>query len=200
MNIRDQLLLEHQNVETLLDEMKLAVAHDDPRALCEAWSRFERDLGDHLRFEERELLLPFSKVDSAEAAALRAEHDHIRRLVADLGISADLHTMRAAAADELLQALRAHGKREDGKLYRWAMEHLPPESLAQLDGERLREEAARMVGELRLKLHLLGLEARDELAEIHAELDKLAHESADAARHRYRTLLARLRRLTAPLD
>jgi hypothetical protein len=80
------------------------------------------------------------------------------------------------------------------------MEHLPPESLAQLDGERLREEAARMVGELRLKLHLLGLEARDELAEIHAELDKLAHESADAARNRYRALLARLRRLAAPLD
>jgi len=177
MDLREQMILEHQNLETVLGAMQAAVQRDDPRALCEAWSRFERDLGDHLRFEERELLPPFAAFDRVEAQGLREEHDRIRHLVADLGISADLHTMRAAVADQLLAALQSHGRREDGKLYRWAREHLPEETRQRLDGERVRQQVATTMDELRLKLHLLGMETRDDLAELQREMDKLAHET-----------------------
>lgn len=158
MDLREQLLLEHQDVETSLEQMKHAVREDDPRGLCEAWSRFERDLGDHMRFEERELMWRFAEVDPVEAAALRAEHDRIRKLVAELGISADLHTMRANIADQLLDELRAHRRREDESLYRWAMEALPADAL-----ECLRQEIARRIDELRVKLHLLKMDAQEML-------------------------------------
>jgi hypothetical protein len=200
MDTKSQLLLEHQDVDAHLEAMKAAVVRDDPRALSVAWTRFERDLGDHMRFEETELLWRFAGFDPEEAAALRAEHDRIRKLVAELGISADLHTLRVGVADQLLEELRAHARREEKTLYRWAAERLPPNALEPVRDERLGHEVRQGIDELRVKLHLLGMDARDELAQIQRDADGLRKEAARLTREGYRQLLERLRRLAAPLD
>jgi hypothetical protein len=56
------------------------------------------------------------------------------------------------------------------------------------------------IDELRLKLHLLGMNARDELAQIQREADTLGKEASRLTREGYQQLLHRLRRLAAPLD
>jgi hypothetical protein len=200
MDIREQMMVEHQNVENLLGEIKHVVLKNDPRLLCEAWRRFERDLEDHLRFEERQLLTPFSQVNPTEAAALRAEHEEIRRRIGELGIGTDLHLVRAETVDQLIAQLRAHGEREDRTLYVWAMEHLPAETIERIWSERVRELVSRRLDEMRVQLHLLRLDVRDEVAEIHREADKLGREAAHTARQSYEHLLDRLRQIAAPPD
>jgi hemerythrin superfamily protein len=187
MDPREKLTGEHRHIEELLEQMRSAVQVDDPRALCEAWTGFERELTEHMRFEEEVLLPRFAEADPAEARALRVEHDELRRRIGELGIRTDLHTLRAEVADELIARLRAHAGREDRGLYPWAAQYL-----AEAD---LRAELSRLLDEVRLKLHLLGMDAQDAYRDLRLEAEKLGHKTAHASQEGYQRLLTRLRSL-----
>jgi iron-sulfur cluster repair protein YtfE (RIC family) len=193
MRVREELMGEHQRVEVLLREMQAAVRRDDPRELCATWTKFEEALSAHMRFEEEALLPRFAEIDPSEATALRTEHDELRRQLAELGVCADLHTLRADVTDQLLEKLRAHAKREDGFLYAWADRHFPEigERLGQRHRERRRQELSRLFDEARVRMHLFGMDAKDQLHELRTEAEKLAH----ASHVRYDKVIARLRDL-----
>jgi hypothetical protein len=188
MEIKERLMAEHRQVEELLEEMMRAVQVSDRRGLCEAWNHFDRELEAHMRFEEETLLDRFEEVDPAEARAIRAEHAEIRRLMGELGVGVELHMLRSDIAEQLFIKLRAHGNREEAILYAWAEHYLAPT-------DEVRDELARLYQEVRLKLHLLGMDARDAIHDFGRELETIGHKSADASRIGYRKMLHRLRQL-----
>lgn len=95
----------------------------DHEVAREAFREFDRQLLAHLAMEEQTLLLEFAEISPIGAAQIVDEHRDIRSLVDELGIGTDLHITRAAAIRELADLLRAHARREDALLYRWAEEH-----------------------------------------------------------------------------
>ncbi len=117
--VKARLLSDHVALEELLAQLTSAIEGANPPELCEQWTRFEQNLRDHLDTEERCL---FPLVDSAhrsDVETLRAEHQHIRRALSELGVAVDLHTLRKASVDELIAYLRRHALREDRSLYEW---------------------------------------------------------------------------------
>jgi hemerythrin-like domain-containing protein len=116
----------HRQIEQLLDELKTLSRGDDSRALCAAWARFDRALEDHMRAEEEHLLPAFFDAHPVEARELLRDHAEIRRLVSELGVTVELHQLRADLADRLIERLREHARREDRSLYPWAARHLRP--------------------------------------------------------------------------
>jgi len=111
---------DHQRLQALLAELLDEFEQgnrDDVRGM---WDRFETGLSAHLAAEEEHLMPLFAKVEPAEAAELLADHAAFRRRLEDLGVGIDLHAVKLAAAREFVEALRAHSRREDRLLYRWA--------------------------------------------------------------------------------
>ena len=113
------LLNDHAAVERLLAQLSTVVAGDDPSGVCELWTRFERFMRAHLEFEEQRLfpLIPLAHLE--ELDGLRAEHQRIRCALGELGIAADLHTLRKASVDELIGYLQQHAAREERSFYGW---------------------------------------------------------------------------------
>jgi nucleotide-binding universal stress UspA family protein len=113
-------LLRREHVR--LDEigLRLLRAYDDSDwdDVRLQWDAFEPALRAHLELEETKVFPEFRKVDPAEAARLRAEHDELRELLGGLGVRVDLHSVGRDAVAELLRRVRAHGTREE-KLYTW---------------------------------------------------------------------------------
>jgi hypothetical protein len=70
--------------------------------------------------EERELLPRYAEANAEDAASLMAEHANFRKILLELGVEGDLHTIRLERVRELVSALRTHAKRENEGLYRWA--------------------------------------------------------------------------------
>lgn len=124
MNTGERLALEHQHVDMLLHRVWLALRGDDSREVQLTWRQLETELDGHMRYEETELFPRFAEMHPTEAAALRAEHDELRRLMEALAIETELHTVRAEIAERLLDRLRAHAVREDALLHPWATRHL----------------------------------------------------------------------------
>jgi hemerythrin len=118
--IRERMSGEHQRLERLLSELENAVDGANAATISRVFTELERGLAAHFDVEEKMLFPALPPGHEAELRALRAEHERIRRMVDDLGIRADLHTLRKDAAAELLAALRAHAKREDRGVYEWA--------------------------------------------------------------------------------
>jgi hypothetical protein len=114
----------HQHVEKALRRLREEVFTGDPRQLCEYWRQFESELLQHLRDEEQYILPRFADENPAEAHVILADHAEIRRLLSELGVSVDLHLLRAPIADQLLARLHEHARREDSCMYPWAASHL----------------------------------------------------------------------------
>jgi hypothetical protein len=74
----------------------------------------------HLANEEEQLLPAYALHAPEDAAAIRLEHDAIRKRLTELDISTDLHLLRADAMKDLLGKLALHAARENAGLYRWA--------------------------------------------------------------------------------
>jgi len=123
---REALLLpdHHHRIEACLEELRSAARCDDRSAMQEAWDALENAVLIHIGAEEEHILPPFAEIYPEEAEAIRAEHDEIRRLLGDLGVSVDLKRLNAGVADELAARLREHTRREDGFLYPWAQRKL----------------------------------------------------------------------------
>jgi hemerythrin superfamily protein len=134
---------DHLRLERLFTELREAFeadARDDVQAL---WTELDTDLRAHLEAEERHALPRFAELHPDEAATLRAEHDAIRTKLDELDVMVDLHTLRADAAGDFLDLLRAHAAREEKLLYRWVEEKAATAAEHLLDGARARLGRAR---------------------------------------------------------
>ena len=133
-SLREHLLHDDAWLDGALNDLACAAEAVEPQELLRAWSELERGLVGHLDFEERELfplVLPFH----AQAVdALRGEHERIRKLMTELGLRAELHTLRKDAVDALVEALRRHAEHEDRTLYPWVEAHLPEDTRRHLLG------------------------------------------------------------------
>jgi len=121
-SLRALLTVDHARLEWIFTELMNAVEGADQPTLQQAWTDFESGLLRHLEAEER-LIVPALEVEHPEEIRmLRRDHARIRGLIAELGVSTDLHLLRSHMAEELLQRLRSHARWEDETLYRWAEE------------------------------------------------------------------------------
>ena len=119
-DLKSRLLADHAGLERQLTQLGQAVAGDDaPADLCQTWRHFEASLRDHLDTEERYLFPVFAATHREEVEALRREHRQIRNSLNELGIAAELHTLRKPAVDDVISFLRDHAAREDRSLYDW---------------------------------------------------------------------------------
>jgi hemerythrin-like domain-containing protein len=120
LSIGQRLLDDHVHLATLCNQVVAAFEEGD-RETCDAVFReLERDLENHLRFEERELLPRFARTHPDDAAAILAEHKRFRARLAELGVGVDLHVTRCHAVKSLVLELAEHARQEGQVLYRWA--------------------------------------------------------------------------------
>jgi hemerythrin-like domain-containing protein len=133
-NLRDGLLDEHAWLDQALSDLACATEGGAPPDLARTWSELERGLLRHLEFEERELFPLVAPFHAEGVQALREEHERLRKLVTELGVRVDLHTLRKNTVDDLVEALRRHAEREDRTLYRWIEEHAPQDTRRHLLG------------------------------------------------------------------
>ncbi|HYQ44440.1 MAG TPA: hemerythrin domain-containing protein [Polyangiaceae bacterium] len=117
--VKARLLSDHRALEELLSQLTCAIEGADAPALCEQWTRFEQNLRDHLDTEERCLFPLVASAHRDDVERLRAEHQHIRKTLSELGVAVDLHTLRKTSVDELISYLQQHALREDHSLYEW---------------------------------------------------------------------------------
>jgi hypothetical protein len=127
--LRGQLIRDHERLEKLFEDLRAAFEADAREDAARLWTDLDRGLNAHMEFEERHVLPAFRGVDASEAAHLLREHDLIRRRLTVLGVGVDLHVLRAEIVADFIALLRAHARREDALLYRWAERELPPATL-----------------------------------------------------------------------
>lgn len=113
-SLEQRLRSQHESLNALFEDIADRAHRGDSVTLDGGWSELEATLVKHMDFEERLLL---GRVDDAECARIRAEHDTIRRTLTELGISIELHTLREDTVREFLVLLRAHAAREALSLY-----------------------------------------------------------------------------------
>lgn len=124
-SIGERLLADHHHFDALFSRL-LADMHAGEWRTCQGtWSRFERELLEHMAAEEALVLPAFELVNPAETARLREEHATVRRLLADLGVRLELHAVKEEHVQRLVESLRSHAAREDALLYRWAAQLAP---------------------------------------------------------------------------
>jgi len=193
----------HRRIEAIFEELRHQVRCDDLAGLRACWDRFERELDEHMCAEEEYLLPAFAEVNPAEARAIREEHDEIRRSVGELGVTLELHAMRAEEADHLVERLRAHAAREDRALYVWAAAHLPrwqdALTLVSAHPTHAWEELHRLLDETRVRLHLAGMEARTAFEGIQHQATRLGRDARLRSRFVAKSLLAQLRQLAGAI-
>lgn len=127
-SIQKHMFADHSRLMALFQVLTDTTEGADAPTIAQMWSEFERGLEAHMAAEERHLFPLLEQTDPAEVRALRAEHDEVRKRVADLGVRTDLHTLRMEAVEELIDELRAHANRENDLLYRRADELMSPEA------------------------------------------------------------------------
>jgi hemerythrin superfamily protein len=120
--IRNRMLADHRELETLFEHLKDAFAADAREDTQALWTQLERRLERHFEAEETLLFPRFRQVDAAEVRALEDQHRAIRTQLDELGAGVDLKLVRDEVARAFIAALEAHAAREDALLYRWADE------------------------------------------------------------------------------
>ena len=78
---------DHMRLDALFEEFQNRVHVGDAAGAQETWAAFERGLLDHLDTEENDMLAVFEREDPDEAVVIRNEHDKIREMLADVGVS-----------------------------------------------------------------------------------------------------------------
>lgn len=124
-SIGERLLVDHQHLEALFSQL-LTDMHAGEWSVCQGtWSRFERELLEHMAAEEALVLPSFERVNPEETARLREEHTLVRSLLTDLGVRLELHAVKEEHVEHFIESLRSHAAREDALLYRWAAQLHP---------------------------------------------------------------------------
>ena len=111
---------DHVDFELRFDDLMGRALMGDWRDLDEAWSSFASDLCDHLVFEEQ-AVFPVYAEQSKECRRLveklTAEHETIRELLDEIGVSVQTHEVRAYTIAALVQLLREHAALENTRIY-----------------------------------------------------------------------------------
>ena len=123
--LRQRLARDHERLDQLFEELRAAFDADARHDAARLWGELDQGLGAHMDFEERHILPVFRAVDRREADELLREHELIRRRLIELGVGVDLHLLRVEVVVDFIALLRAHARREDALLYRWAEKELP---------------------------------------------------------------------------
>jgi len=113
------LRADHDRFEKLTRDILATVVAGDRADVAEAITLLQDTIGAHLDGEEREILPRYAEHAPADAARILEEHAVIRRELADLDVTTDLHLIRADAIAALLESLHAHAARENTGLYAW---------------------------------------------------------------------------------
>ena len=111
---------DHDEMETLAERALATIADGDSNEVRALLALVDTKLTEHMDAEERELLPRYAEANAEDAAQLMADHAEFRKILLELGVEGDLHTIRLERVRELASALRAHAKRENDGLYRWA--------------------------------------------------------------------------------
>jgi len=120
VQLKQRLLDDHVELAKRLQRLADAVDANDPCSdLRQIWAGVESYLLAHMNAEERCLFPVVAREHRAEIEALRAQHQHIRHAVAELGVCIELHTLRKQPITELIEFLQRHSEREDRSLYEW---------------------------------------------------------------------------------
>jgi predicted amidohydrolase YtcJ len=144
-NIQVWLARDHERLDALFERL-LSAFHANARSeLCRLWAEFDSRLRAHLALEEEHILPEFAKVDPGEARSIAEEHVHIRRLLTELDIAVDLHLVGEQTVDALIKLLRAHARREDALMYRWAASHVEPAAQRTIIAD-FRRALAKLIG------------------------------------------------------
>ena len=114
------MMLDHARLAESLGRLVDFVKASDHPLAREEWDAFEDAILRHMDAEEVYLLPAFGNRHAGEAAAIRNEHDAIRRQVGEIGVAFDLHTLRAERIEGLERLLHTHAEREAREFYRWA--------------------------------------------------------------------------------
>lgn len=120
----ERLRHDHARLDASFGELLDQFEEGNLRAVRAAWRELDDGLHAHLAAEERFVLPLFEQVDLREALALRAEHVTIRAMLAELGVGIDLQLVQRDLARTFVAGLRAHARREEELLYRWANRRL----------------------------------------------------------------------------
>jgi hypothetical protein len=124
--VRDRFIADHGEIESLFASLLAAFEASDRDGVAGLWTEIDDRVARHLEAEERLLIPGLFAAHPREAAAILAEHRHIRARLRDLGCRVDVRTMELETASGFVEELRAHARHEDGVLYRWADDHLNP--------------------------------------------------------------------------
>ena len=123
-DLKAQLVADHAALEGILSKLANTLESNAPTPqLCDEWTRFEWSLRDHLDTEERLIFPILANADRGEVEALRKDHQHIRKALAELGVAVELHVLRKASVDELICFLHEHSQREERWAYRCVENH-----------------------------------------------------------------------------
>jgi hypothetical protein len=114
------LRADHELMDDLAARVLARVAEDDREDLGDAVTYLQSHILAHFEGEERDVIPAYAHHDPHDARALLADHAAIREALAGLDVATDLHLIRLDAVRALLDKLRAHAKRENAGLYRWA--------------------------------------------------------------------------------
>lgn len=131
---------EHRRMLELLQRLVDEADGDVRPALQNTWAELETLLLAHIDEEELYLFPDLARAYPGTEAALEADHVRIRRLVAEIGIAIELHTVSAERLHALAAELRAHSSREDELLHPWAASTESPGARA-LASRKLRAHA-----------------------------------------------------------
>jgi len=133
-DLRLLLSREHARLDRLFRELLAAFEADARVDVARLWNEFDADLRAHMQLEEDELMPKFLEFNALDAVDLLRDHQRIRDKLLALGVGVDLHQTRHTQVAEFLRELRAHARREDELMYRWAeqcLEGEPRQSLLQ---------------------------------------------------------------------
>ena len=124
--IREYMSADHARLIASFHALTDAVESADAPSITRVRNAFERDLETHMESEDRHLFPLLEDTDATEVRRLWSEHRAIRKLVAELGVRADRHSLRTETTDDLVEKLRAHADRENELLYRRADQLMGP--------------------------------------------------------------------------
>jgi hypothetical protein len=111
---------DHDELEALAARALAIVEEGDSEEVRALLASIEKRLCEHMEGEERDLVPRYAEEHPDDAAAVLADHAEFRRIFDELAIAGDLHLVRLERVKELLDRLKAHAKRENAGLYRWA--------------------------------------------------------------------------------
>jgi len=124
-DLASALRADHRRIEAGLVDLCERARCGEVRECDEIWERFSADLERHMQFEERHLFPVYARtgpIAAATVAALGREHQLLRARLAQLGIDAQLHQLRADKIESFVAALRVHAALEDRTFHPWLAE------------------------------------------------------------------------------